>query len=80
MLILSSLLIILGGIAFLSSMVFATDSPLRFHFWNPRHWRPMWHPDVKKSLHPPGYALMTGGFSVFMLGMGLHWIFIGWPW
>jgi hypothetical protein len=61
-------------------MTFATDYASRFSSWNPKHWKPIWHPDMKKWLRPPGYTMMTGGFAVFMLGTLLHWIFIGWPW
>ena len=80
MLIISSLLIILGGIAFFSSLLFRTPEAPPFASLNPRHWKPVWHPAVRRSFHPPGYILMTGGLVLFLTGVLIRYVVADWPW
>ncbi len=80
MLIFSSLLIILGGIAFFSSVLFRTPEAPPFASLNPKLWKPVWHHTVQDSFRPPGYVLMNGGLVLFLIGTLLHWVFVDWPW
>jgi hypothetical protein len=80
MLITSSALIVLGGIAFLGSALFKTPEAPPFGWFNPKHWKPIWNPVVRTWFNPPGYTLMSGGLALLMVGTLLHWVFVGWPW
>lgn len=80
MLITSSALIILGGVLFFASAMFRTPEAPPFGSLNPRHWKPMWNREMRTWFRPPGYTLMVGGWALFVIGIAMHWIFIGWIW
>ena len=80
MLITSTALILLGGVAFFGSIFYRTPEAPPIASLKLSHWKPVWHPVVRTWFRPPGYLLMSGGLALFILGALLHWFFVGWPW
>jgi hypothetical protein len=78
--ILSAILMIIGGIAFFSSVIFRTDKAPPVASLDPRHWKPVWSSAVRESFRSPGYLLMNGGLISLAIGVLLRWIFVRWPW
>jgi len=69
----ANLLILVGLLVFFSSAIFRRPG-VPFASLNPRHWKPLWHPDVKQALRPPGFTLIWAGMGLFTLGLALKWL------
>ena len=78
--IVSAVLVILGFVVFFSDAFFRTPEAPPIASLNPRHWKPIWTREYRKWVRPPGYFLTIAGWIMFSIGIGLRWLFVGWPW
>jgi hypothetical protein len=69
----SNILVLVGLLMFLGSAFFRRPGT-PFASVNPRHWIPIWRPEFRQRLRPPGFAILWVGYAVFSIGLALRWL------
>jgi len=59
---------------YFGAALFFRQPGVPFVSFNPRDWRPLWHPDAAKRIRPTGLAMMWFGMDLFSMGLAVKWL------